>query len=167
MKRNYSVSKDNDNEKVELEKITIKTPKINVQIQFSTQFGTSHFKGHLNAIICFTDGTIDEQMILGGIPRLVKTCTSYIESYGLRMTGIYRVSGAAQRIKTLEDKFNLDPLHFDIDSTVYKVHDVAVLLKVRLWHSTCFIYWVSSVSSVNSKCPWFDQMTDGSKCIDS
>ena len=75
-------------------------------------------------------------MILGRqvamAPRLVKTCTSYIESYGLRMTGIYRVSGAAGRIKALEDKFNFDPLHFDIDSTMYKVHDVAVLLKVLL-----------------------------------
>ena len=135
MKRNCSNS-SNDSEKLELEKITIKTPKTNVLINITTQFGTTHFKTHLNAIMCFTDGTIDEQMILGGIPRLVKTCTSYIESYGLRMTGIYRVSGASARIKALEDKFNLDPLHFDIDSSVYKVHDVAVLLKVSVYIGT-------------------------------
>lgn len=128
MKR--SASDCSEPEKSDHEKITIKTPKTNILIKFTTAVGTRHFKGHLNAIMCFTDGTIDEQMILGGIPRLVKTCTSYIESYGLRMTGIYRVSGAAARIKALEDKFNLDPLHFDIDSATYKVHDVAVLLKV-------------------------------------
>ena len=118
-----------DTEKL-CEKIIIKTPKLSISVRFSTHAGTRYFVEHLSSIMRFTDGTIDEQMILGGIPRLVKTCTSYVESYGLRLTGIYRVSGASARIKALEDKFTADPLHFDIDSTIYKVHDVAVLLKV-------------------------------------
>ena len=77
----------------------------------------------------FTFGTIDEQMIVGSVPRLVKTCTSFVESYGLRLSGIYRISGAHSRVKKLEEQFRTDPLNFEIDSTTFKVHDVAVLLK--------------------------------------
>ena len=77
----------------------------------------------------FTFGTIDEQMIVGSVPRLVKTCTSFVESYGLRLSGIYRISGAHSRVKKLEEQFRTDPLNFEIDSATFKVHDVAVLLK--------------------------------------
>ena len=84
---------------------------------------------HLNKIMRFTFGTIDEQMIVGSVPRLVKTCTSFVESYGLRLSGIYRISGAHSRVKKLEEQFRTDPLNFEIDSTTFKVHDVAVLLK--------------------------------------
>ena len=84
---------------------------------------------HLNKIMRFTFGTIDEQMIVGSVPRLVKTCTSFVESYGLRLSGIYRISGAHSRVKKLEEQFRTDPLNFEIDSATYKVHDVAVLLK--------------------------------------
>ena len=32
-------------------------------------------------------------------------------------------------MKKLEEQFRTDPLNFEIDSTTFKVHDVAVLLK--------------------------------------
>ena len=52
-----------------------------------------------------------------------------MQSYGLRLSGIYRISGAHSRVKKLEEQFRTDPLNFEIDSTTFKVHDVAVLLK--------------------------------------
>ena len=117
------------NQSDDCEKISIKTPKFNLCFKCTTRIAMEYFKEHINKKMRFTLGTIEEQMIVGNVPRLIKTCTSFIESYGLRLSGIYRISGAKSRITQLESLFQEDPLNFEIDTAIYKVHDVAVLLK--------------------------------------
>mgnify|MGYP003729864731 CR=1 FL=1 len=110
--------------------LLLKTPTRNIHIKCTRKSSLLYFKVHLLKKMRSNFISIDDQMMCrADVPRLVETCTSHIERYGLRLSGLYRISGLASRIKQLEASYEESPLSFEIDAEKYKVHDVTVLLK--------------------------------------
>ncbi|VDI17995.1 Rho GTPase-activating protein 6 [Mytilus galloprovincialis] len=62
------------------------------------------------------------------VPHIVNCCFKHIETYGLRVLGIFRVGASKKRVKQIRDEFDSGKdVHLD-DS--HSPHDVGALLKV-------------------------------------
>jgi len=72
----------------------------------------------------------EQQLTNGGIPILVHKCLQFIESYGLEIEGLYRLSGVKAKIRKLILAFNQDARGVVIDPESYTVHDVTGTLKL-------------------------------------
>ncbi|XP_053184590.1 rho GTPase-activating protein 6-like [Scomber japonicus] len=61
------------------------------------------------------------------VPRVVDLCCQYLEKYGLRTVGIFRVGSSKKRVRQLREEFDQGwEVHLDEE---HSVHDVAALLK--------------------------------------
>lgn len=144
------------------QKLILKTPTRNIRIKCTRKSSLLYFKVHLLNKMRSNYVSIDDQMMCrDDVPRLVETCTSHIERYGLRMSGLYRISGLASRVKQLELSFEQSPLSFEIDAESYKVHDVTVLLK------TFFRKLKMPLFTPNDKWTQVHEMIENGKLIQS
>lgn len=62
------------------------------------------------------------------VPKMVLKCIHFINSYGLKEEGLYRVSGSGQEVKDLKYAFSQHGPEFDIPPTT-DVHAVTSLIK--------------------------------------
>ncbi|XP_037538830.1 rho GTPase-activating protein 36 [Nematolebias whitei] len=61
------------------------------------------------------------------VPRVVESCCSHIENYGLQTVGIFRVGSSKKRVRQLREDFDVG-VDVQLDDE-HSVHDVAALLK--------------------------------------
>ena len=71
------------------EMINLKTPTRNLKVKCARE-ALLYFKVHLMQKMRSNFESIDDQMMCRDVPRLVETCTSHIERYGLRVRKVYQ-----------------------------------------------------------------------------
>jgi len=63
------------------------------------------------------------------IPSVVSRCVEEVELRGISLEGIYRKSGSSTQVKSIQQGFEKDHLHYDISDPDLDIHAVTSVLK--------------------------------------
>lgn len=94
--------------------------KINELFEDSTNFTPSH--NSWESQLCTPE-------YLKHVPKMILKCVRFINDYGLREEGLYRVSGSGQQVKELKNAFIQHGPAYDIPPTT-DVHAITSLIKL-------------------------------------
>lgn len=66
------------------------------------------------------------------VPDILKICTGLVEEYGLRSTGLYRVSGSNSRVQKIKQKFELGDPNAISEEDLADINNITGVIKLWL-----------------------------------